>query len=505
MRITVKLQNLFEGREEHVAQQFGAQVEAAYKKDSGRKPRAATSLDIVKYIAQASPRDVQWLVKMYVKGQYKLEDIEQIKQDLVKFNTIRTRLPTNQHDLGRYSDLNQLYDAIEASHTASPEMKGTSRLQKPEIRELFIHHHAKVHYEDKYIKVIVPFTENASCLLGSGTKWCTAATKTRNEFDYYHSQGNLYIIFTHDGKRYQFWIAERLSPEEAEDAEGYGEDDENSIGNYELNDERNQEVSLDDFFKKYPSVRKAFPRLIGEFPGLMAWASEEQIWAHIRNDSDGTMIPDIPWDKQTREMVQHYVERLQYNSPGRPLMLYFNPKFLTDHQLLWAMTDLRAKYHIGSLPDKFWNKRTADLFLQADPRNLNTGRLDLYSSEQVAKHLRFTPNDIKAIPKKRQTKEMIDGLLLNPEYFMKGYVSDIRDDLLTPELAQVLAEYLEEVAHRAYSGRALPISQRDLNILQRFGIKLNLPHGFTIQEGGLGPYNRDYEGLERSVTTTLTN
>lgn len=53
------------------------------------------------------------------------------------------------------------------------------------------------------VVVYIPKSEGASCKLGSGTKWCTAATKSNNMFNKYTKQDGvtLYYIFTkHDGK-----------------------------------------------------------------------------------------------------------------------------------------------------------------------------------------------------------------------------------------------------------------------------------------------------------------
>jgi hypothetical protein len=47
-------------------------------------------------------------------------------------------------------------------------------------------------------KVIVPRTEEASCLYGAGTKWCTAGKKN-NQFKNYAAKGDLYIIMANLG------------------------------------------------------------------------------------------------------------------------------------------------------------------------------------------------------------------------------------------------------------------------------------------------------------------
>ena len=58
-------------------------------------------------------------------------------------------------------------------------------------------------YKSDMVTVYIPRSVGASCKLGAGTKWCTAATKSQNMFDHYtREQGvTLYYIFTkHDGK-----------------------------------------------------------------------------------------------------------------------------------------------------------------------------------------------------------------------------------------------------------------------------------------------------------------
>jgi hypothetical protein len=58
-------------------------------------------------------------------------------------------------------------------------------------------------YKSDMVTVYIPRSVGASCKLGAGTKWCTAATKSQNMFKHYtQDQGvTLYYIFTkHDGK-----------------------------------------------------------------------------------------------------------------------------------------------------------------------------------------------------------------------------------------------------------------------------------------------------------------
>jgi hypothetical protein len=59
-------------------------------------------------------------------------------------------------------------------------------------------------YSDGEWSVYVPLTERASCLIGKGTQWCTAADVSDNMFDYYNKQGKLYVLINKDdNSKYQ--------------------------------------------------------------------------------------------------------------------------------------------------------------------------------------------------------------------------------------------------------------------------------------------------------------
>jgi hypothetical protein len=62
---------------------------------------------------------------------------------------------------------------------------------------------SKVLYNGPLGQLAVPETEEASCELGRGTKWCTAAEKN-NMFDQYSDKGPLYVWRDKNGEKYQF-------------------------------------------------------------------------------------------------------------------------------------------------------------------------------------------------------------------------------------------------------------------------------------------------------------
>ena len=64
---------------------------------------------------------------------------------------------------------------------------------------------AEFPFEDKYWKIVIPKSYEASVYWGDGTEWCTAYKDSRKYYDEYSSEGKLYIIISNlDGTKCQF-------------------------------------------------------------------------------------------------------------------------------------------------------------------------------------------------------------------------------------------------------------------------------------------------------------
>lgn len=182
---------------------LGAAIEKRAATDAYLKSQTADPVSAV--IAKAEEADptpnkqyVVWIVRQYIKNNLKYEDIYKLEEDLAVF--VKTK---GQHRrLGINSDINQ-YDwktlADVAKKLGSTDIADTDQADPTQVKD------AKVLYNGPLGMLSVPETEAASCELGRGTEWCTAATKSNNMFDRYNKQGPLYIW--HDKKKktkYQF-------------------------------------------------------------------------------------------------------------------------------------------------------------------------------------------------------------------------------------------------------------------------------------------------------------
>ena len=139
---------------------------------------------------------VTWIIRQYTKNNIRYEDIYKLKDDLAVF--LKTK---GQHKrLGVNSDINQ-YNWQSLARVA--DQLGSTELAEPGADAGPVED-ADVLYNGPLGILSIPRTEAASCALGSGTRWCTAA-QNRNYFNYYNQHGPLYVW--HDKKRkqkYQF-------------------------------------------------------------------------------------------------------------------------------------------------------------------------------------------------------------------------------------------------------------------------------------------------------------
>lgn len=214
---------LLEDRNAYIAQQQGDAILQAYKKDRGRKPELDSAEQIVQMISQSGPKNVQWLVNQYINGSYKLEDLPLIKTEIDLFNKVKTRLPVK--DLNQYKTLFALRDTLQ------PYEQQPEPASKREQEQLTKAQASKI-YEDDDVLVIVPKTQEASCMYGKGTKWCTAASGGGNAFGFYSELGPLYIVIDKQHKR-KFQI---------------------HIETASLMDERDKPVKPELFWEMYPAI-----------------------------------------------------------------------------------------------------------------------------------------------------------------------------------------------------------------------------------------------------------
>lgn len=181
---------------------FAQAIASRAATDTYLKSQAVDPVEAVVSAAEAADptknqQYVTWIIRQYTKNNIRYEDIYKLQADLAVF--LKTK---GQHKrLGINSDINQ-YDWRTLTDIAAK--LGSTELAEPSS-EVSPVPDSKVLYNGPLGLLVVPETKEASCELGSGTKWCTAA-QNRNMFDYYSKDGPLYIwIDKKENKgKYQF-------------------------------------------------------------------------------------------------------------------------------------------------------------------------------------------------------------------------------------------------------------------------------------------------------------
>ena len=203
----MKLYEIFtllnEDRSEWVKQNLGKKIEAAVEAEvRNGTHRGETDLDfVIGELKKADPEDgknIVWLARQYAEGQFKLEDISGLRLSLELFRKNLRNI--QKKDLNAYKNLGEFYDAVEPFRDGKEAALSAKELAKQ----------TKLKGAEKIVdkpnfKVISPKTEEAACLYGAGTTWCTAATKSENRFEHYHAKGPLYIIMTKIGGKDRKW------------------------------------------------------------------------------------------------------------------------------------------------------------------------------------------------------------------------------------------------------------------------------------------------------------
>ncbi|PCJ96770.1 MAG: hypothetical protein COA52_00765 [Hyphomicrobiales bacterium] len=181
---------------EKTLKQMGSKLEARIKSDR----TASDTRKVVEGAISSDPTPNKqytlWILRTYLnKGINLFEDFSRTSEALKVFHKHKTKM--SKKDINQIKSLSELEDMVEAF-----EGKLSGKEEKSILSNKIKKETTFVYRSGKDI-ILIPKTEAASCFWGKGTKWCTAATKGKNEFQGYNKQGPLYIIIK-GGKKYQF-------------------------------------------------------------------------------------------------------------------------------------------------------------------------------------------------------------------------------------------------------------------------------------------------------------
>jgi hypothetical protein len=227
--------DLLEGRIETLKSLYADRLSAKLKSEN-------LDLDADEFIDKIASYDpttkkiyVQWMLNSYLKGDIKSEDIYKSLGDLAVFDKFKNKLDIK--DIYKYTP-KSLYQAVK---DIDPESAASKRQEKQQIKT----EGADVVMKGPDCTILKLKTKEAACYYGMQTRWCTAATDAENMFDYYNSQGPLYVAMCDDGRKFQFHV----------ESMQFMDEQDNDIN---VKDIRTQYPTIDNFFKNVvePEVMK---------------------------------------------------------------------------------------------------------------------------------------------------------------------------------------------------------------------------------------------------------
>ena len=311
------------------AQQMGGSISQAAEQEnqlSNLEPEQQVE-QVLEKAESADPtpnkKYVLWIVRQFVKNELKFEDINEfLKKDITAFHELPKQ---RKQQLGIETDINR-YTWRDIREIATKLKKATD-LEEPVDAKLDYEHidDMKVLYIGDMGQLIIPETEAASCEIGAGTKWCTAASQSDNKFSNYASDGPLYV-----------WIPSRKMPEKK-----VSNKFQFHFPSREFVDEHHKEIEIESdlfsyFRSEHPVVKNAFAKgeeaiakdpewaykyarvvIKGRFPAGEAAIAQDSKWAYLYADEvikgrfpegEAAIAQDSEW---AYLYAQHVIKKLE--------------------------------------------------------------------------------------------------------------------------------------------------------------------------------------------------
>ena len=143
----------------------------------------------------------RWILNLWVKNLLKKEDFYKVTEYLTDFEAEKKKFPNK--DIFQFKSLPDL--AIGLDSVKDQEVELSKKQKQRDIKKQGVQDADKV-FENAEWQIWIPKTYEASCNLGTGTRWCTASTSDDYYYKDYSKQGPLYVIINNNdpSEKYQF-------------------------------------------------------------------------------------------------------------------------------------------------------------------------------------------------------------------------------------------------------------------------------------------------------------
>lgn len=238
--------------------------------------------------SQGNYYGTEWSIE-YPSGlnSFRLEDSDQIADTLADYHRLKPQLPVEQRDINRFKTVKRLEDFVD-------DIMGGREIDNPETdSEVLKRSDVELIYNGPLGTVAIPRSFEASCELGSGTKWCTTGSDS-SYYNSYSEQGDL-IIYNEKPGNNKYQIHPTLDSTEIMDAR------DRPVSNEKYREFTDSHPVLSKLVKQ--KQLKAFTDEADTDPG---W---EDNYNHPRMDSAQALVPTlIGLNKRYRTGVMTYVE-----------------------------------------------------------------------------------------------------------------------------------------------------------------------------------------------------
>ncbi len=176
-------------------------------------PYACQWGDVLSLDPTPNKKYLDWVLRLIIEEKLLAEDRYKVPAALNELVRCRSMLRRDGRstDINSYNTLTALFEVLHPYE----EKKSYAQMCKEERAEIDCQTEFIVDTED--LLVVSPKTEKASCFWGRGTKWCTAATESRNAFSQYTDKNGdgLYVFIDkkNQGLKYQLSACGTLANE----------------------------------------------------------------------------------------------------------------------------------------------------------------------------------------------------------------------------------------------------------------------------------------------------
>lgn len=342
---------LLEGRKEDVIKKYGEE-----------------HTELINLLSDVDPsgnnKYLNWMVKTAL-GKNKDDQIptaDKIASVVIDFHKQLARIKNK--DINSYKKLSDLEDVVNEAIAKEEEKKFAKQ--------------AKKIYEDDTVVVYAPFTVQASCRYGAGTKWCVSGTRGENNsntfFDSYSKHSNFYFFMNKkmnansNPSEYKYALQWAFDPTEI-----------NRMGTDKLwwdAQDRSSRTppswvtpeimkSVEAFNPKHKKIKlgaqaKAFltnpnSRDYGKFSDMLTPKQKSDVIdkiiqkGNLNSSVFSILSPDLT-DKQKMDFITNYVKgtvnisdyksmKNYLNKRQKLMLLQFNPNILNNYDLMKELND----------------------------------------------------------------------------------------------------------------------------------------------------------------------